>query len=75
MCKMQIIVQHTKYTSTSESQKRPVHTREPINPPLSPALEKLRDRQWAGIDREESMLVLNTAGVGRARSERSWWAG
>ena len=47
----------------------------PDQPPLSPALEKWTDRQWAGIDREGRMLVWNTAGIGRARSERSWWAG
>ena len=47
----------------------------PDQPPLSPALEKWADRQWAGLDRGERMLVKNTAGIGRARSERSWWAG
>ena len=29
----------------------------PDQPPLSPALEKWTDRQWAGLDRGERMLV------------------
>ena len=29
----------------------------PDQPPLSPALEKWTDRQWAGLDRRERMLV------------------
>ena len=29
----------------------------PDQPPLSPALEKWTDRQWAGLDRGERILV------------------
>ena len=60
----------------SSCRYKPVHTgQRPDQPPLSPALEKWTDRQWAGLDRGEHMFVLNTAGVSRDPYERSWWAG
>ena len=61
-------------TNRSTISKAPSHQRAD-QPPLSPALEKVTDRQWAGLNRGDRVLVWNTAGIGRARSDRSSWSG
>ena len=64
-----------KGESISRGELKPRSHQTTDQPPLSSALQKWTDRQWAGLDRGEHMLVWNTAGVGRTRSDRSWWAG